>query len=103
MKENELKLFTDGIVKSGEREFTRLVGGFGDNKPVISTKQIAELMSYDVKVVNQTLNRNINEFIKEEGYIKDLKEVTESDHNLETLKTLGYTNMAISKAVRGCV
>lgn len=96
--ENELKLFTDGIVEVKERQFTRLIGGFGADKPIITTKQVAELMNYDVKVVNQTINRNIDEFVKEGNYIKDLKEVTESDHNLEMLKSLGYTNMAISKA-----
>ncbi len=95
---NELKLFTDGVVTVKDREFTRLIGGFGEDKPIMTIKQIAELMDYEVKVVNQTIKRNIDDFIKEEGYIQDLKEVTESDHNLEVLKSLGYTNMAIAKA-----
>lgn len=95
---NVIKIITDNIVESNGREFTKVVGGFGENKPVITVKQIAELMNYDVKVINQTINRNIEEFVKEEGYLLDLKEVTECDYNLEVLKSLGYTNMGISKA-----
>lgn len=98
MENNQIKLFTEGTVEAQERIFTRLVGGFGEDKPTITVKQISDLMGYDVKVVNQTINRNIEEFTKEEGFILDLKEITESDHNLEILKSIGYSKMSVSKA-----
>ena len=95
---NVIKLFESEEVVIENKPFTRLLGGFGNNKPSISIKQISDLMNYDVKVINQTINRNIKDFTKDDGFIKDLKEVTESDHNLETLLSLGYSKMAISKA-----
>lgn len=95
---NELKLFTDGIVEVEDYEFTRLVGGFGNDNPVITTKQVAELLGYEQRTVNQTINRNKYEF-EENVHIIDIKKViTQSDNNLEMLKSLGYTNMAIAKA-----
>lgn len=90
----KLNLKADGIVKMDNgREFTRLVGGFGEGKPVITTKQISELMSFDLRVVNQTINRNIEHF-EENVDIIDLKKiVTERDDLLE----MGYSNIAISR------
>ena len=58
-----IKLKQDGIVSlDNGREFTRLVGGFGDDKPVVTVKQIAELIGYDNSIVNRTINRNIEHF-----------------------------------------
>jgi len=95
--QNELKIFTDGVIKNGDREFTRLIGGFGENKPIITVKQIAELLEKQIKHINERINENIKHF--EDGvHIIDLKVVDQTDHNLEMLKSLGYTNMAISKA-----
>lgn len=100
MSENlKIQLFTEGIVKNNEREFTKLIGGFGDKKPSITDMQIAELLGYSkgVRQVREQMSRNINYF--ESGvHLLDLKDVADSDNNLEVLKTLGYSNMAISKA-----
>jgi len=98
---NELKLFTNGEVTTKDgREFTRLVGGFRKEKPVISDKQIAELLGYkkDTREVRERVSKNIKHF--ETGlHIEDLKsEVSQSDNNLKLLKSLGYTNMEIAKA-----
>lgn len=89
-----------GVVEfENGREFTRLVGGFGKDKPMITTKQIAELMGYEngVKTVNLTINRNINSF--EFGLdIIDLKDksgfqsVTEFDFGIIGLNKQSVAN-----------
>jgi len=67
------------------REFTRLVGGFGEDKTVITTKQIGELMGSNNRTVNQTINRNISSFDKD-VHIVDLKsDVTQSDSEIFSL------------------
>ena len=56
-----MELFTDGIVKSGDRDFTRLVGGFGEDSPTITDKQVAELLGYrhGARHVRSQVNENI--------------------------------------------
>jgi hypothetical protein len=61
------------------------------------TKQIADLLGKEVQHVNERINENIKHF--EKGvHLLDLKVVGQTDHNLETLKTLGYSKMSLSKA-----
>jgi len=95
---NIINLFTDGKVKSNEREFTRLVGGFGEDESVISDKQIADLLGYKkgARSVRQRISENISHF--EFGlHILDLKSsVPEQDTIKETLKSLGYTEQSIN-------
>jgi hypothetical protein len=86
--QNELKIFTDGVIKNGDREFTRLIGGFGENKPIITVKQIAELMGYDNSIVTRTINRNIEHFTKDIDII-DLKSAMP-----EWQSEIGYTKNA---------
>jgi len=92
----QIKLFTEGKVQVKERKFTRLLGGFSETSPIVTTKQIAELLGKEIKHVNERINANIEHF--EDVHILDLKVVDQTDYNLEALKTLGYTNMQISKA-----
>ena len=96
---NIIKLVTDNSVVVNNREFTRAMGGFNENSVIVAGKQIAELLEYanGDKTVNLTINRNIDKFVKGQDII-DLKVVSGRDHNLETLKSLGYTNMQIAKA-----
>lgn len=96
---NIIKLVTKDSVNINNREFTRVMGGFNENSVIITGKQVAELLEYanGDKSVNLTINRNIDKFIEGQDII-DLKVVSEKDHNLETLKSLGYTNMQIAKA-----
>lgn len=87
-----INLFTDGTITKGDREFTRLVGGFNEIDSVVTTKQIAELLNLDNRVVNQTINRNIKSFTNS-LHIIDLKSaITESDSEL--LDNIGYTKNA---------
>ena len=90
----QLKLFTNGEIKTKEgRVFTRLVGGFGENKALITTKQISELLQYELRTVNQTIERNYSSF-EENTHIVDLKKIiTESDH----LLNLGYSKIAVGR------
>src|SRR5574343_497551 len=87
----DLTIKLDGIIKGDNgREFTRLVGGFGQDNPILTTKQIAELMGYENSVVARAINRNIEHF--EEGVdILDLK-VTMPEWNSE----IGYTQKAFN-------
>lgn len=87
-------LISKGIIKTENgREFTRLVGGFGEDKPCITTKYISDLMGYELRVINQTINNNIDSF--EEGlHIIDLKKIVDdSDHLLK----LGYSKVAVGR------
>ncbi|WP_291567003.1 phage antirepressor KilAC domain-containing protein [Clostridium sp. UBA2485] len=98
----DLNLFTNGVVKTkdGKREFSRLLGGFGDNKPTITDKQIAELLNYKkgARAVRQRISENIKHF-DENIHIIDLKSsVPEQDTSRKVLKTLGYTEQAINLA-----
>lgn len=103
VRENETKgieLFTDGKVKSGDREFTRLIGGFGKGKPSITTKQIGELLQYSNgdKTANLTINRNIEHF--EFGlHIVDIKNsVSDRNSVYEVLKSQGYSKQSLSNS-----
>lgn len=98
---NVMKLFTDGEVQTkDDRKFTRLVGGFGDNKPTITDKQVAELLGYvkGARAVRQRVNENIKHFTFGMD-IQDLKSsVPEQDTIKETLKSLGYSRQSIDLA-----
>lgn len=91
---NVIKLINNGNVKIGEREFTRLLGGFGEDKALVTTKQISDIMGYELRVVNQTIDRNIKEF-EDNIHIIDLKKIiTDSDH----LVNLGYSKVATGRS-----
>ena len=95
---NKLQITLGKEIQQGEKTFTQLIGGFGEDKPVITVRQITKLLDSKDKVVNQTINRNIDSF--EEGiHVLDLKNsVTESDPLLEVLKTQGYTRQSMSNS-----
>lgn len=80
----------DGELIYNNRKFTRLVGGFGEDKPIITTKQIAELIGFKNKVINQTINRHIKDFTSD--YLIDLKSVTECDHYIFSSSDINYTD-----------
>lgn len=98
---NSLELFTNGkVVTKDGREFTRLVGGFGEGKPVISDKQVAELLGYKkgAREVRDRVAKNLKHFTN--GiHIKDLKsEVLQNDTFIDTLISLGYAKQSITQA-----
>ena len=96
---NVIKLATKGNIKTNDgREFTRLVGGFGEDKPVITDKQIAELLGYHKKErqVRVQINNNIDHF--EDSDLIDLRRVHDLDTLPEVLIPLGYAKQSITQA-----
>lgn len=95
----QIKLFINGKVETNDREFTRVLGGFDENKPCISDIQIAELLDYKngARQVRQQIERNITHF--ENGiHLLDLQRVAVSDTLQETLISLGYAKQSITQA-----
>ena len=92
---------SDGeVITNDGRKFTRLVGGFGEGKPIITVKQVSELLEQELRVVNQTINRNIKEF--EMGVdIVDLKKrsITESDTVDYSLLNMNKQSVSNSKNI----
>lgn len=95
-----IKLKQEGAVNlDNGKEFTRLVGGFGDDKPVITVKQVADLLGYTngVKTVNLTIKRNIDIF--EDYHLIDLKSVSDRNPSIiTTLKSIGYSQQSIEQS-----
>ena len=99
---NIIKLTIDKEVKLNDgREFTRVLGGFDANNPIMTDLQVAELLGYKkgARMVRETMNRNIENFTNGIHYI-DLvnKGVAESDTLKETLISLGYAKSSITQA-----
>lgn len=97
---NIIKLFTDGKVKSNEREFTRLIGGFNEEENAISDLQIAELLNHKngARHVRELINKNINKFEKNLHYIDLNERVDKTDTLKETLISLGYSKQSLTQA-----
>ena len=99
---NIIKLTIEKEVKLNDgREFTRVLGGFDANNPIMTDLQVAELLGYKkgARMVRETMNRNIENFTNGIHYI-DLvnKGVAESDTLKETLISLGYAKSSITQA-----
>ena len=88
------------MVKSKDREFTRLVGGFNEGEPVISDLEVAKFLNHKngARHVRELVARNLKYF--EEGlHIIDLnKGVDQSDTLKDTLISSGYSKQAIAQA-----
>ena len=76
------------------REFTRFLGGFGEDKVIVTDKQLGELLNYNIgaRQVRVQMGNNIKHFEEGVDYI-NLK-----DHSKENLKLLGYSIQAINKS-----
>lgn len=94
MRSSLAKIEIGEIVKSEGREFTRVYGGFGEGMPIMTTKQIAELLGYDLRVVNQTIERNMDHFTEDLDIVDLKKIITDSDH----LLNMGYSKVAVGRA-----
>ena len=99
---NDLQIIIEGTSKVHDIDIPNIYGGFGkdDNgnkRKAITDKYIAELHDIEAFKVRERINNNIKQF--EFGIdLIDLKVIRLEDDNLELLKSLGYTNMQISKA-----
>ena len=54
---NEIKVV--GKQKFMDKEITQLEGGFGENQRIISAKEVANIHSVELKVINQSIKRLI--------------------------------------------
>jgi len=96
MEQNKIiKLFIGEKVQTKEREFTKVLGGFSETSPVITDKQISQLLDYSkgARQVRVQVTNNLKHFTND-----DIKDVLLMDNNLEMLKPLGYSKMEVSKA-----
>lgn len=100
MNKQIINLMTDGKVKTKDREFTRVIGGFGDDKPIITDKQMAEILNYSkgARQVRETFNKNKEHFKEKLDYIDISKGVAENDTLREVLISLGYAKASITQA-----
>lgn len=94
---NVIQLSTRGnVTTKDDRQFTRLVGGFGDDKPIFTIWQAAELLGLSTREVTQNYERNLENF-ESNLDVLDLKSaVTENDSNrpveiTKFLKENGYS------------
>lgn len=97
---NVIKLMTNGEIENNGRKFTKVYGGFRENQPIVTDKQVAELLGYakGARQVRETLERNKTSFTFG-THVLDLKiNVAENDNNYTLLNSLGYSNVAIGKA-----
>lgn len=92
-----IELKTNGNVKtSDDREFTRLVGGFGEDKPMFLVWQAGELLGLNTKAITENFNNNTNSFELNVDYL-DLKSAldeNDSDRHIDItgfLKNIGYS------------
>lgn len=90
------------IMIDGKQEFMgvdvpNVLGGFGDGKKAISDKIISEIHGVETFRIKEIINRNIDRFKNGVDFI-DLIVIAENEDNPEMLKSLGYTNMQISKS-----
>ena len=106
MENKEIKLFTDGEVKTrDERKFTRLVGGFGDSKPMFTIFQASELLGLRTGDIKDNFERNEGNFEKEIDFI-DLKSANVSNVSDTTidiakfLKKVGYSQNKLNATKR---
>lgn len=94
---NIVELKTNGVVKTKEgREFTRLMGGFGENKPMFTIWQAGELLGLGARDITRNFERNIEVFETDIDFV-DLKSAVperDSDKSIEIttfLKNVGYS------------
>jgi hypothetical protein len=63
MEENKIiKLFTGETIKENDREFTKVIGGFGDDKPIFLVWQASELLGMKTGKVIENFNNNSSKF-----------------------------------------
>lgn len=104
---NVIKLFEEGKVKTkdGSREFTRIIGGFGENKPNFLLWQVGELLGLSTKAVRQNFENNEANF--DEGIdfvnLKSGSISNASETNVDIvgfLKEVGYSQSLLNATKR---
>lgn len=99
---NNITLFTNGTLATKDgREFTRLMGGFGDNKPMFTIWQAAELLGIRTGDLRENFTRNISNF-EELIDVIDLKSANVQNESHATteittfFKSIGYSQSKLN-------
>jgi phage antirepressor YoqD-like protein len=103
---DELKLFTEGKVTTGDgREFTRIIGAFGESSPNFLLWQAGELLGQETREITQNFERNKSNFEDGVDFI-DLKSLITENDKTETvditdfLKSVGITHHKYGRATQ---
>lgn len=92
---NRIDVLKDIITTKDGRKFTKLVGGFGEGCPILTDKQVGELLGYArVRTVRNIFNDNIERFEENVDFIDLVQRATDSS----TLKGLGYSPQSIKQS-----
>lgn len=67
-------ILSDQSVSINGKTIPKLFGGFGAGQPAILTKQVAIIHDYEVREINQLVNKNLDWFDEGIDYI-DLKPI----------------------------
>lgn len=94
---NRIDVLNDIITTKDGRKFTKLVGGFSEGCPILTDKQVGELLKYKkgARMVREQFDKNRDKFEENVDFI-DLKIVVAT--NDDNLLKFGYTKMEVSKA-----
>lgn len=85
-----MELRTNGNIKTSDnREFTRLVGGLGKDKPMFTVWQAGELLGLRTSDIMDNFNNNIDEFEDTIDFI-DLKSLNDGIVKTETIDVTGF-------------
>ena len=97
MEENKIiKLFTGEKVKTKDREYTKLLGGFENNKPMFTVWQASELLGKATREIIQNYNNNNDKFELEVDVIDLKSAINQNDSEAKAsitnaLKDIGYS------------
>ena len=93
---NRIDVLKDIITTKDGRKFTKLVGGFGEGCPILTDKQVGELLGYKkgARMVREQFDRNRDKFEENVDFIDLIQRVSDSD----TLNKLGYSPQSIKQA-----
>lgn len=88
----EKLISVDGIVKTKDgREFTRLIGGFGDDNPIFTIWQVAELLNTETRTIFRNFENNKKRFENLIDY-RDLRLAIHDRDNEINLKDYYHSN-----------
>ena len=97
MEENKIiKLFTGEKVKTKDREYTKLLGGFENNKPMFTVWQASELLGKATREIIQNYNNNNDKFELEVDVVDLKSAINQNDSEAKAsitnaLKDIGYS------------
>lgn len=90
----QIEIEVTGMQEFSGKEIPVIEGGFGEGEKVVLAKTIAEIHEVELRVINQLINENIEEF-EEDVDIIDLKNSISSN---DLLLELGFTKQSIANS-----